>query len=241
MKQLSLFLIFALILSFTACGSGNQSGTPNDTSNNTTSTDTPQNNSNNGNTICYHDWIDATCTSAKKCTKCNEESGKALGHTTDSGICSRCNENLTSWEVGEYVDEFKIPTGEKYMLVDSTGVFSNSATTNSTLNACLQIDADNIGIMLWEYGRNLVKGTFDYEDYSITILDENDTKHYFTGTIYKSGTRVYFKASDRATVLNLLRNNDSLKIYLKSTKYSISTYLFTIDTRGFSSIYNTII
>ena len=230
MKKLSLLLIIVLIFSCTGCG-----GNKNNSSN---GTNTSQNGSKNEPVTCSHSWINATCTSAKKCTKCGEESGIALGHTTDSGICSRCNENLSSWEIGEYVDEFDMPTGKKYMGIESIGVFSNSATTDSTLKAFLQIDSNNIGIMLWEYGRNIVKGIYDSEDYSITILDENNTKHYFTGTIYKGGTRVYFKDSDRNAVLNLLRNNNELKIYLKTSKYTTSTYLFTIDTKGFSSIYN---
>ena len=227
MKRLSsLILVIVLLFSITAC---------NDNSTN----DTEHNN--NTTSGCTHAWVAATCTEAKTCSKCNETQGSALGHTTDSGICSRCGENFSAWEIGEYTDEFKQPTGKKYMVADAYGTFSNSATTNSDLYAAVQIDKDNIGIMLWEYGSYLVKGTFDYEDYNITILDDNGTKHYFTGTIYKSGTRVYFDDADRSAVINLMRNNNTLKIYLKSTKYSISTYLFTINTKGFSSAYNQII
>lgn len=190
---------------------------------------------------CDHKWNDATCTTPKTCAYCNETDGIALGHTTQSGLCLRCGENFSTWEIGEYEDEFGQPIGKKYMLIDSQGTFSNSATTNSDLYAALQIDKDNIGIMLWEYGRNLVKGTFDYEDYDITILDEKGTKHYFTGTIYKSGNRIYFEDADRSKVINILKKNDAIKIYIKSTKYSISSYLFTVSTKGFDSTYNSIL
>lgn len=37
-----------------------------------------------------HDYIQATCTSPKKCSKCDYTYGNALGHTTDNGTCSRC-------------------------------------------------------------------------------------------------------------------------------------------------------
>ena len=184
-----------------------------------------------------HSWTNATCTEAKSCSRCGKKSGEPLGHTTDSGTCSRCGENFSSWKLGEYKDEFGQPSGKKYIITEAYGVFSNSATTNSTLYAALQIDNEDIGIMLWEYGSYLVKGTFDYENYSITILDENGTKHYFTGTITKSGTRVYFKYNDRNAIINLLETNDTIKIYLKSSKYSISTYLFEVDTKGFSEMY----
>ena len=227
MKKTALLLVIVILFSITACAKNTDSNDELDTTFNKT-------------TSCAHVWKEATCDEPKTCNKCQETKGNALGHTTDSGICSRCGENFSSWEIGEYTDEFNQPTGKKYMVVDTYGTFSNSATTNSTLLAALQIDQDNIGVMMWEYGRNLLKGTFDYENYDITILDEGGAKHYFTGTIYKSGTRVYFKDSDRNTVLNLLRANNELKIYLKSTKYSISTYLFTVDTKGFTEAYNQI-
>ena len=130
-----------------------------------------------------------------------------------------------------------MPTGQKYIIADSVGEFSNSATTNSKLAASIQIDNENIGIMLWEYGSNLVKGTFDYEDYSITILDTLGTKHYFTGTMYKSGTRVYFNDNDRNKIINILNQEGEIKIHLQSSKYSISTYLFSIETGNFKSAF----
>ncbi len=225
MKHLSLLLVIVMLLSITACSQSDTS---------------TGNSTNSNNKSCSHDWLSATCTAPKTCTICNETIGTALGHTTDSGVCSRCGENFSVWEIGEYTDEFGLPTGNKYILVDSYGTFSNSATTNSKLYAALQIDKSNIGIMLWEYGSHLVKGTFDSESYPITILDSNGTKHSFTGTIYKSDTRVYFRSADREKVLNLLRNNSKLSVYLKSSKYSISTYLFEIDTKGFNEAYKQI-
>ncbi len=233
MKKVVL-LVFVLALTFGLCACGEPSDLPdaeNDSGGDSTS----------GVTVtCKHTWEAATCTEPKSCSKCGETSGVALGHTTTTGKCTRCGENFSAWEIGEYVDEFKQPTGNKYMVVDSVGVFSNSVTSNSTLNAAVQIDKNNIGIMLWEYGRNLVKGTFDYERYNITILDENGRKHYYTGTIYEGGSRVYFDDDDRNEVLTLMRQNDTLKIYLESTKYSISTYLFTIETKGFTETYKSI-
>ena len=230
MKNLILLMVVVLLFSMTSCGailngdsiSGNIPAV------------------NNGTTSCNHVWSPANCTEPKSCSKCGITQGEALGHTTESGACSRCGENFSKWELGEYEDEFDRPTGKKYIIADAYGTFSNSATTDSTLYAALQIDEENIGIMLLEYGNLLLKGTFDYENYNITILDDNDTKHYFTGTIYKSGARIYFDDDDRAEIISLLRNNDTIMIYLKSTKYSISTYLFTIETAGFDSMYKAI-
>ena len=41
-----------------------------------------------------HKWKDATCTSASKCKTCGKSKGKALGHTTSMGTCSRCGEKI---------------------------------------------------------------------------------------------------------------------------------------------------
>ena len=229
MKKASLLLILTVLLSITSCtqlSSSNQSNGSNNASSNTGSSAT-----------CEHSWSSASCTTPKTCTKCSKTSGLALGHTTTTGICSRCGTNFSSWEKGEYVDEFNTPTGDKYIITDCVGTFSNSATSGSKLNASLQIDEKNIGIMLWEYGSHLVKGIYDYEKYNITILDDNGAKHYFTGTIYDGGTRVYFSSSDRSGVLNLLTQNNSLKIHLKTSKYTVSTYLFTVNCKEFSAIY----
>lgn len=37
-----------------------------------------------------HTWSEATCTDPMICSDCNETKGQALGHTTDFGICERC-------------------------------------------------------------------------------------------------------------------------------------------------------
>lgn len=39
-----------------------------------------------------HNWKDATCTSAKKCTNCGETSGSALGHKYSNRKCTRCGQ-----------------------------------------------------------------------------------------------------------------------------------------------------
>ena len=41
-----------------------------------------------------HTWVNATCTTAKTCSVCNATEGEPIGHTTDAGVCSRCNETV---------------------------------------------------------------------------------------------------------------------------------------------------
>lgn len=190
---------------------------------------------------CVHSWKSATCLTPKTCEKCRETEGDALGHTTTSGVCSRCDEVFTSWEIGEFVDEFKKPTGEKYVSIDVyDGAFSNSATTDSTLYAIVQVTKDDIGIMLWEYGSNLVKGIFDYNQYSITVLDQSGKKHYLTGTLYEGNTRIYIDSAYEAEMLDILVKGGEISFYLEDSKYSVSTYLFSVNCNGFSSLYTQI-
>ena len=66
---------------------------------------------NDGNKVkegeCNHVWLEADCENPKKCKKCGETEGEALGHTTDFGVCDRCekmvNEELL-YEIKEAAD-----------------------------------------------------------------------------------------------------------------------------------------
>lgn len=233
MKKISTILlaIFLLLIIY-SCSTTDSSNSDNNAANDNTNIES---------SLCDHVWIDASCTEPQKCSLCNKTSGTALGHTTSTGICSRCNKNLSVWKVGEYTDEFGLPTGNKYIASYGYGTFSSMYVTNEDLKACIQIDKENIGITLWEYYQYPVNGLLDYDYYDITILDENGTKHYFKkATLYEGGTLIYFKKSDRDQILDILKTNDTIDIYLQSTRYSGTTYLFTVDTKGFTSIYDTI-
>ncbi|MCR5694638.1 MAG: hypothetical protein K6G89_06670 [Clostridia bacterium] len=43
-----------------------------------------------------HSWKNATCTTPKTCSVCGKTEGSALGHTTDDGVCTRCNQTIIS-------------------------------------------------------------------------------------------------------------------------------------------------
>ena len=42
-----------------------------------------------------HTWKNATCTTPRKCSKCNTVDGEKLGHTCERGYCQRCHEYVT--------------------------------------------------------------------------------------------------------------------------------------------------
>ena len=58
-----------------------------------------------------HTWKNATCTTPKTCSKCNETSGNALGHTTNGTKCSRCGKNTFEKLVFSGNSECVVATG----------------------------------------------------------------------------------------------------------------------------------
>ncbi len=201
-------------------------------------------------TTCTHSYNlaerKATCSAGGnatyKCSLCSDTYTKyesALGHTTDSGTCTRCGQTfeLKIWELGFYVDEFNNPTNEAYMRNSEliVGVFSNSATTDSKLYARILIDAGDVAIKLWEYGSQEVNA-YSTTYYDITILDDAGNKHYTNGTMYKNGERIYF---EDLKFISLLQQNEKLKIYIEEDSYGYnSTYLFEIKNGNFNTVYS---
>lgn len=191
-------------------------------------------------TTCAHDWEPATCTEPKTCSKCGETFGDALGHTTYLGTCKRCGETFSDWHFDDFVDEFQQPTGRKFIATYSYGTFSNSATSNSTLRACIQVTNSSVSIILWEYSDNIIRGAYSDDIYYITILDEAGERHEFREELNHDEIRIYFddEEGDEEKILNLLKKSQTLKFYLENKTYNLSTYRFDINTAGFSELYN---
>lgn len=51
-------------------------------------------------TTHQHQWTAATCTEPQTCSVCKITYGSALGHTTSTGVCTRCNKR-TGWTKSE--------------------------------------------------------------------------------------------------------------------------------------------
>ena len=197
--------------------------------------------------VCEHSYelqeSDATCTlggyDTYKCSKCSKtrtEYKSALGHTTSEGTCERCGKSFGTWKITFYVDEFKNPTDEAYVTNSNVfyGKFSNSATTNSNLQAQILIDADGVAVKLWEYGSLLVDA-YTSTSYKVTVLDDNQVKHHLTGIMYKGGDRIHL--ADR-TLVDLLSTNTEVQIYIEEVSNGVnSTYLFTVKCGNFGTIY----
>lgn len=228
-KITSLLLTVAFLFTISACSNSNSTNS------------SSQFNPISSEQECSHSWASATCTIPKTCNICGETSGTALGHTTQTGVCSRCNQNFGKWMKKYYVDEFGLPTTTPYISNTEyiVGTFSNSATTNSKLYAYFLIDTEDIAIVLLEYGSHKVKA-YSTDDYGIIMLDNENIKHNIYGTMYKNGDRVFINDSYKNTVLNVLKQPGTIGFYLECSETIKSTYLFTVETSNFSEIYSTL-
>jgi hypothetical protein len=72
-------------------------------------------------------------------------------------------QNNDVWETIETVDEFGDKTGDKRLVYQTTGTFSNSATRNSNIDVLLLVDRpDSVSVIVYEYGNYRVNlGEFD--------------------------------------------------------------------------------
>lgn len=83
---------------------------------------------------------------------------------------------LGIWKIGEYVDDFGEPTGEKFLYANVMGVFSNSATARNILGVKVKVFNDgSIGLYYDEYNN----GTYENEKIrNIKIVNKEARKVY---------------------------------------------------------------
>jgi hypothetical protein len=154
-------------------------------------------------------------------------------------------ENTGIWEVRYYVDEFGDETDKGYISTKEllSGVFSNSATTNSELIANFLIsDSTSVAISLYEYGSTKVKAYSDIY-YDIFIKLDDGSKVTCTGIMKKQGDRIYLDNKNRlkhktTIVHSALMTNKKLTLLIKEQD-SLSQYKIIIDnTLGYENANN---
>ncbi len=144
------------------------------------------------------------------------------------------------------MDDFDQPTDQWYITTDDyfEGNFSNSATTKSELNVLMAVDNEEdktrIAIFLYEYGRNLVKNSStEYVDkYDVTMRTADGTDHSMTGTIYCGADRVFIDDEYVDEVLDAMKGEGTVSFHLVDSERTTSTYLFSIETSNFGSVYD---
>lgn len=148
------------------------------------------------------------------------------------------------WELKYYVDEFKQPTKNGYIEVNtSTGTFSNSATTDSSLSARLVVDKEKVCIFLYEYGDMLVKNPYSQsQDYDITIKDKDGEKLTFHGIIYSGADRLCFWSfyayeHTEEEAREMIAKGGEVSFYIVEQERQTTSYLFTVDCTGYNEAY----
>lgn len=152
------------------------------------------------------------------------------------------------WAVDYYVDDFEQPTDEWYITTNNSveGNFSNSATTKSRLNAQIAVDkdeetgGDRVAIFLWEYGRIMVKNSSEQtvDEYNIIMRTADGSDHDLTGTMYCGGDRLFIDDSYVGDVIAALKESGTVSFRIVDANMTTSTYLFSIETSNFGSVYD---
>ena len=124
--------------------------------------------------VASHAWKDATCTEAKKCSKCGLTDGSALGHTCSIGMCVRC-----FVKVNPTVNLPSTP------MTVRNGIYSMEITE-------LSYEFDSLGLIISFSGKTINGIDSEYIGFRFKILDENgyviDTGLWME-TGYKTGDK----------------------------------------------------
>ncbi len=136
--------------------------------------------------------------------------------------------DLGVWEVRNYVNDFGEPSGNKYVISNFYGNFSNSATPNDELrvNVCFTGDKKHLYVMLKydEYNN----GTYEDEKCEYTkVVNKEKRKIYvregLSSSFYDEETGKNYKLKD------ILMEEGVYSIYMR-LEYK-TEYEFSVDTR----------
>lgn len=164
-----------------------------------------------------------------------DETPPSENKKSDSESENKTDESTTSgknWEVAYYVDDFKDYTDQAYLRNKNRirGTFSNSATTNSNLEARFLIDSrDEVSFMLYEYGYSQVKESDT--DYWVRIKTEDGKTELLSGKMYSDRVTLDKEGSNK--VFDAFCAGGTVKFYVQErNEYSKSTYNFEVDNDG---------
>lgn len=145
-------------------------------------------------------------------------------------------EPQNKWILSNYIDEYGLPTNTQYVQSKFWGAFSNVATKQSSCEGYFLVNERNeIQIIIYEYGTYLASGFGRSDIYYMTVLDANTNEVLATTKTWHGDDR--FFVEDSETIIQNLMNHSNILIRLNGGKYTNSTYLFELDTYGFSNTY----
>ena len=151
----------------------------------------------------------------------------------------RALNDIGSWRIGSYVDDFGDATSQKFIANEVSGTFSNSATNDSYLYARVFVDGfpkEEIHFRFSEYDRNSpVTGYMSSgQSYFGKVRDQNGTTYSFSATLYKGSTEVSVNKRNQKELLSLLKTNQQLRFMLRESD-GTAVYSFSINTKNYSN------
>ena len=139
-----------------------------------------------------------------------------------------------SWEIKSYKDEFGEEGAAKHLVLMGSGVFSNSATTNSEMTALLFMDkTGEFSFKLIEYNSSVVKSDDSY-DYRI----KDSTGEVYEMILYndeESGQMSSWSSENKDIMKKILDKGGIITVSVRERDaYSTpDTYLFKLDVTGY--------
>lgn len=175
-------------------------------------------------------------------TESEETNTSSIGNDTH-------NNTTTTWTINEEKDEFDLPTGEKYLKTTVSGTFNNFMGKDQKLTAEIHASADDVTILLWEYGTSQLESLYDdSQQFKITVLDQNNTKHQYIAYLYDGKPYLIvmnFTIGDYIesveSMLKILETPGTVSFYIVNSDDEDNTYSFSIKTDGFADLYKQIL
>lgn len=142
---------------------------------------------------------------------------------------------LGDWKVGDYINDFKEPTGEHFVYQVICGDFSNSATAGSGLRVVVRLSRN-------ESVKGKVIANIEYDEYNNGTIDErgissakivcNATRMVYAGNDnwgYYDKEIGYQAKSKNLDFAELLRLEQTLEFTDRFGGYTTTVYNFTIN------------
>lgn len=152
-------------------------------------------------------------------------------------------ENNSLFDIFYFVDDFGDPTDVGYISQKtfSKGTFSNSATTNSTINWELILAKDEAAIVIYEYGSTRLTGSYGFPDAYDVLIKGSDGKVYqFYCKNYSD--RISVNSVDLKSFIDIFLAGGDVKIAIKeNSEYSYTSYsLGSINCDGVKELYESL-
>lgn len=136
-------------------------------------------------------------------------------------------DELGDWGIGNFINDFDEPTGEKYVYANFWGQFSNSATANDKLRINIRIYGDKknpiVDFRFDEYDN----GTYEDEKIEYTkIINKKSRKKYIGERSFYSFTDIESKEGNR--LIDILTKEGVYEFYMRLDYKTV--YEFSINS-----------